>query len=440
MRKILLALLFAAGCVWLAGPGRAAGPMDVLFDGTQGERPAEDLGALMDSSGGVVPELGAIAGVDDRYWVSIRADGPAERTRLADLGMAIESVDGGLVEGVARPEELRKIRLAGFRVEKRTPLRSFGPEDFPARDDIYHNYGETEAELKAIAAAAPDIASVFPIGKSVEGRSITAIRFHMPGIQAGDKPGILFTGTHHAREHLSTEVPLRLARWLAENRERPEVRPLLETRDIYIVPLVNPDGSEFDIGTGRYQWQRKNMRPNGNGSVGVDLNRNYGYGWGGQGSSGYSNSDTYRGPSAFSEPETQAVRDFVEAHPNVTILLTYHSFSELILYPWGHMTEPISDGKALGAYQAMAAEMAKMTGYRPMQSSGLYVASGDTCDWAWGEKKIFCFTFELTPRGRWSGGFYPGPEAVESSVRKNIAPALYLIDLADDPGRAAGAG
>ncbi len=120
--------------------------------------------------------------------------------------------------------------------------------------------------------------------------------------------------------------------------------------------------------------------------------------------------------------------------------MSYHTFSELILYPWGGLREPLSDGRALGAYKAMADTMAGWTGYRPMQSSGLYVATGDTCDWAWDELKMFCFTFELTPKSRWEGGFYPGAGAIATTFKKNVDPALYLIGLADDPYRAGGAG
>ena len=84
----------------------------------------------------------------------------------------------------------------------------------------------------------------------------------------------------------------------------------------------------------------------------------------------------------------------------------------------------------------MAEEMAKMTGYTPEQSSDLYIATGDACDWAWGARGIYAFTFELTPKSMWAGGFYPGANAVAATFQKNIRPALYLIDLADDPLRA----
>ena len=169
----------------------------------------------------------------------------------------------------------------------------------------------------------------------------------------------------------------------------------------------------------------------------MDLNRNYGYKWGGA-EPPRAPATTPTAASAFSERSRARCGISIEAHPNLKILLSYHTFSELILYPWGHTNDPISDGRALRAYQAMAQKMAEMTGYTPEQSSDLYIASGDTTDWSWGAKKIFSFTFELTPASMWAGGFYPGAGVIDSTFQKNIAPALYLIDLADDPYRAGG--
>lgn len=379
---------------------------------------------------------------DARYWVVIRASDRAARSAAADAGMAIEEVAGDMVSGVVSPKDLAELKKRGFTVLKSTKLNDWVEAlDFPAEDAIYHNYGELEAELKALAASAPEIASLFSIGKSLGGREIYSIRLNTSasGTTPSGKPGIVFLGTHHAREHLSTEVPFLLAKHLIENRAKPDIAALLATRDVYFIPMVNPDGVEHDIRGGRYRMQRKNMRQNPDGSVGVDLNRNYGFHWGEGGASTNPGSDTYRGPNAFSEPESSAVKSFVEARPNLKILLSYHTFSELILYPWGHTNDPISEPKPLAAYKAMAQTMASMTGYTPEQSSDLYIASGDTTDWAWGAKRIYSFTFELTPKSMWDGGFYPGAAAVASTFQNNIRPALYLIGMADNPESAASA-
>jgi carboxypeptidase T len=142
------------------------------------------------------------------------------------------------------------------------------------------------------------------------------------------------------------------------------------------------------------------------------------------------------GPQPFSEPESQAVRDFVSSHTNLKVLLSYHTFSELILYPWGHTDASIGNERDHRVFTTMAQTMSRWNGYKPQQSSELYIASGDTTDWAYGTYGIFAFTFELTPKSMFGGGFYPGAGVIDSTFRANLAPALYLIDLADDPYRA----
>lgn len=378
--------------------------------------------------------------VDHRAWVTVPAGDKDSRTRAASAGLAIEEVRPGEVSGFASPQAVARLAAAGLAPTRTVPLMArFGPLDFPAKDADFHNYTEAVSAMRSLAASAPELVSLFSIGKSFEGRDLWALRLNTDarGTAPSRKPGIVFLGEHHAREHLSVEVPLRTVKRLVEERQRPEIARLLKDRDVYFIPMVNPDGAEYDISGDRYHMHRKNMRPQAGGATGVDLNRNYAFRFGGQGASSDPNDDTYHGPSAFSEPETRAVKAFVEARPNLTTLLSYHTFSELVMYPWGGADEPIGDGIALAAYKAMAEEMAGMTGYRAMQSSDLYVATGDTCDWAWADRGIFAFTIELTPKSMWNGGFYPGATAIATTTQANWRPVLYLIDLADNPRRAA---
>ena len=401
-----------------------------VFDGKPGKTPTLVT---------VKAPASAINEEDSRVWVVLEAPGKAQRQAAVDLGISIEEVNPDTAAGFATPAALARAKTAGLKIRSTVSLRQrFGSLDFPEKDAVYHNYKELEADLRSLAARAPDLASIISIGKSTRGKDLWAVRLTKgaKGTKPSTKPGIVFMGTHHAREHLSTEVPLLIAKHLVDNRADAEIARLLETRDIYFIPMVNPDGVEYDIEGGKYHMHRKNMAKNADGSTGVDLNRNYGWGWGGGGASPNPGDDTYRGPAAFSEPESKAVRDFVSARPNLKVLLSYHTFSELILYPWGGSDAQIPDAKALTAFKTMAGEMAKMTGYTPEQSSDLYIATGDTCDWAWGEKGIFAFTFELTPKSMWDGGFYPGAGVVTRVFQANIRPALYLIDLSDDPLRA----
>jgi carboxypeptidase T len=242
-------------------------------------------------------------------------------------------------------------------------------------------------------------------------------------------------GGHHAREHISVEMPLMLAQNLVRRYRAGDARivRMIESREISIIPAVNPDGLEFDIAGDRYKMWRKNRRHNGGSSYGVDLNRNYGFMWGTGGSSSSPNSDTYKGPQPFSEPETRAIRDFVLARNNLTTLLSFHTFSELILYPWGHKYEKIEDEKSFNVHRTMAQQMARWNGYQPQQSSELYIASGDTVDWSFGERGLVSFTFELDPKSIWDGGFYPGQDRIDVVFQKNWEPCLYLIENANNP-------
>ncbi len=376
----------------------------------------------------------------EQAFVQIGASTKEARSRLADLGVSIESLRSDSVWGFASPSVLARVKAAHFKVLSHTPAHLL---DFPSQDARFHNYQEALAALQDLNAKNPDITRIQSIGKSVEGRDLWAFHINTTpeALASGvsGKPGAIFMGNHHAREHLSLEVPLMLAEYLLTNRKDPKIAALLDSRDIWVIPMVNPDGAEWDIASGSYRSWRKNRRDNGSGVFGVDLNRNYGFKWGTGGSSSDATSDVFKGKTAFSEPETQAVRDFVDAHLNTKVLLTFHSYSELILYPWGHKYNPIENTRDHDVFTKMATTMAKWNGYTPEQSSSLYIASGDTTDWAYGAHGIFAFTFELSPSDGWSGGgFYPGAKVIDKVFQDNLNPCLYMLDVADDPYRVLG--
>jgi carboxypeptidase T len=382
-------------------------------------------------------------------FISIDAQTREARTRLLELGINIEEVYSDRVWSLVTDEEIVRLKSAGFKVLTSDTSDAFfrtrdswmgkGPQ-FPSKDSRYHDFSELRIALNTLQKKYPRISRLETIGKSWEGREIIALHLNssIAELESGhsNKPGIVFMGAHHAREHLSSEIPRMLAEHLLDHQGEAQINTLLNTRDIWIIPMVNPDGAEFDIEGGSYHLWRKNRRLNEEDSYGVDLNRNYGFQWGTGGSSTNSSSDTYMGPEPFSEPESQAIRDFVSDHLNLKVLLSYHTYSELILYPWGHSYDPIPNQKDRQTFETMAKTMARWNGYKPQQSSQLYIASGDTTDWAYGTYGIFAFTFELTPKGMLGGGFYPGENVIDSTFRANLNPALYLIDLADAPTRA----
>jgi carboxypeptidase T len=376
-------------------------------------------------------------------WVAVRAKDKVARTKLINQGLSIESVVDDMSYGFAPESIVKKIIASGAEVTAHFPADTFTKLDFPAEDAIYHNYGEMAQALADLADKYPTMVHRFSLGKTIEGRDIWGVRLN-PHVEDASTvtalPGIVFMGGHHAREHLSMELPMLYAEHLASNYGKdPVITDLMDKRDIYFIPMVNADGAEFDVATGSYKMWRKNRKINaGNANCpGVDLNRNYGFQWGTGGSSTNACSDVFMGAQSFSEPETQAVKRFVESRPNLKILLSFHTYSELILYPWGHKYDPITNARDLATYEKMARTMATWNGYTPQQSSDLYIASGDTTDWSYGTLGIFSFTFELSPRDSWGGGgFYPGAGAIATSFQANLRPILYLIDLADDPYRA----
>jgi carboxypeptidase T len=398
--------------------------------------------ALIAALSSTTPSFADQGESDEMRFIQVAASSKQQRTAIANTGMSIEATRSDSVWGFADPETIRQLKKRGHRILGNFDFETGrggheGIFDFPKGDERFHDYRRMTEAMQQLEARNPDIARLHTIGKSVEGRDLLAIHINTTpdDLKAGTsgKPGAIFMGNHHAREHVSLEIPLMLAEYLLEHRREPQIDKLLAGRDIWIIPMVNPDGVEHDISGTRYKMWRKNRRNNGNGSYGVDLNRNYGFGWGTGGSSTNTSSDVYMGPSAFSEPETQAIRDFVSSHLNARTLLTFHTFSELILYPWGGKYDPISNAKDHGAFEKMAKTMAAWNHYTPEQASELYIASGDTTDWAYGTHGIFAFTFELSPSDMMDGGFYPGAKIIDRVFNDNLKPCLYLIDVAGDP-------
>lgn len=369
------------------------------------------------------------------YWMKIPAITKEERTLIANTGVSIELVQEDYVIATGNIEERNLLAKMGL-LEVEFPL--VDAMDFPEQDAAFHNYSEMLGKLQSLHNSNREITSLTSIGKTIEGRDIWAFRISGQLANAQNLPASIFMGGHHAREHLSIELPIYYIEYLLQeyNSGNTRIRGLVDNRDIHIIPMVNPDGAEFDISTGRYKSWRKNRSANSNGSFGVDLNRNYGFGWGGGGASTNPNSETYRGTAAFSENESLAIKNYVETHTNITILLSFHTFSELILYPWGHVYESIGNARDKMVHEEMAKTMARWNGYTPQQSSKLYIASGDTTDWSYGEHRIISFTFELDPKDMWrGGGFYPGAGIIPSVQRKNLEPVLYLIEHSATPYR-----
>ncbi len=297
---------------------------------------------------------------------------------------------------------------------------------------LYHTYDEVDLELHDLADNYPETAKVISLGKSIENRELWAIKISDNVEVEEAESTVVFLGCHHAREWISVDVPFLIAKHLIENYDiNPDIAELVDNSEIWIVPLINPDGHQYSVTKNRF-W-RKNRRNNEDGTFGVDLNRNYGYEWGGAGSSGYTFSDTYRGPSAFSEPETQAVRDFLQAQ-SPTALITYHNFSQLVMYPWGYTKDPAPDHIMLkDISDTIAEEIMAVHGvtYTSQQGSDLYLTSGGTIDWLYGVQSVPAFTIELRPSSVLPGFVLP-EDQIQPTFEENLPAALFLIEWAID--------
>ena len=353
------------------------------------------------------------------------------------LGLDIWEVKPDYLILRAPEAPIERLTQMGYGVEPLQPvadhLRAFATTEAIA---AYHSAETLEQDLRQLAETRPEIAELREIGRSVENRPIWALRI---GERKGSLDRVLFMGCHHAREWIAVEVPFRLAQELVEQADDPKIAGWLSVGEIWVAPMVNPDGHEH-CRTGERLW-RKNRRRNPDGSIGVDPNRNYGYMWGTLNvptSSHVPSDETYVGPRAFSEPETRAVRDLV-AREMFRGVITYHSYSQLILYPWGYtdklVTDPHDREGMIGLANEMRDLMKGVHGvvYTAQQSSALYPTAGDTTDWTYGEYGIPSFTIELRPKSHLEGGFILPASQIEPTWEENRPAAFRFIEQLLEP-------
>jgi hypothetical protein len=283
----------------------------------------------------------------------------------------------------------------------------------------YHTLEEMMAVLDDMRAKFPKLVSArAPISDSIqtwEGRPIWFVKISDNPDDDEPEPEVLYTALHHAREPNSASQMLFYMWYLLENYATDvQVRYIVDNVELYFIPCLNPDGYVFNQTTdpeGGGLW-RKNRRENANGSFGVDINRNYGYFWGNDnsGSSPNPSSQTYRGPSAFSEPETRALRDFVLAHDFV-FAHNYHTFSNLLIYPWAYNNE-LAD-PALAVFAALFTRENHYKAGTSIQTVG-YNVNGSSDDWMFAVGGANSFTPEVGET------FWPQPEEIDGLNRENL--------------------
>jgi carboxypeptidase T len=298
----------------------------------------------------------------------------------------------------------------------------------------YLKYNEMVAELDAMATQYPNlITTKAPISTYLthENRPIYHVRISdNPNTNEAGEPKVLYTAIHHAREPMSLMETIFYMWYLLENYgTNDEVTYLVNNTQMYFVPCINPDGYVYNETTnpnGGGLW-RKNRRNNGNNVFGVDLNRNYSYGWGTTGTSATPSNDTYRGPAAFSEPETQAMRWLVQNN-DFEMAFNAHTYAEEILFPIGTTTAEFAPHH--NYFQDYTNHMVELNGYFAQKSSGLYPASGDSDDYMYkvdvgvGQKDtIFAHTPEV------GTAFWQPSSEIIATCKEMVFPNLILAHL-----------
>ena len=377
------------------------------------------------------------------YWVP-NVFTVEERSAIASTGALIWEVGHDYVLVEATADEKDKIeKKLNKKIAEPTPEQAVMMA-FPPADSNYHDYAEMVAEIQQAEADHGAIFDLFSIGASYEGRTIWAGKISDNVAADEAEPEVLFTHHQHAREHLTVEMALYTLKMLTdEYGSNQQITDLVNSREIWMVFDMNPDGGEYDIATGTYRSWRKNRQPNpGSSYVGTDLNRNWGYRWGCcGGSSGTFSSETYRGSAPFSAPETAVVRNFVNSRlvngkQQITVAIDFHTYSELILWPYGYTTTDVPADMTLDDRNAMATmgqAMAATNGYTPEQASDLYITDGTINDWLYAQHGILNYTFEMYPRTSTQGGFYPPDEVIPAETARNRQAVLYLLEQAACP-------
>jgi hypothetical protein len=302
--------------------------------------------------------------------------------------------------------------------------------------------GGIRDEMYRLAQENPQILKLEVLGHSVQGREILALKMTQGarGIADGKRPAVMYMSNIHAREWISVEVNRRLLNWFVERWRANDrnVRKWLQTREIWFVLSANPDGYQYTFDVERL-W-RKNLRDNnGDGEItngdGVDLNRNYEtkWGWDNEGSSNITASETYRGPSPASEPETVVSQEIIK-RIGFEFLLTYHSYGPLLLYPYGWQVQtPSADDPLYVAYTGTDAEPA-VPGFDPGVAADLYMTNGTTDDYSYSETGALSWTPELNEGCEGCGFVFPDDEGlVQAEFERNLPFALDLVRSAPDP-------
>ena len=288
----------------------------------------------------------------------------------------------------------------------------------------YLTYTEVVDDLERMHQLFPHLASEpFAIGSSVYGRPLWAIKLSAAPELDEDEPEVLYNSLIHAREPAAMMVLHYFMWWLLDGYgTEAEATAILDSRELFFVPVVNPDGYErnrFSHPAGGGMW-RHNLGSNG----GVDLNRNWSYNWAWDnlGSSGTPGLETYRGPAPFSEPESTALRDFMTQR-NILSALHYHTFGNVLVHPFGYDHNTYAPEPDRTRFSSVLAAMAEHNGFAVGSSTETvgYLVNGSAVDWSYGEQTSKPVIYGITSEvGGSDDGFWPATERILPLARANL--------------------
>lgn len=359
---------------------------------------------------------------------------------LQEVDVLVDAADRELLERAGLPHRTAIRDVPAFYrsrfSEVQLPAGSLGSTLSPpfAGGGIggYYTYAEMVAVFDQVAAAHPGIvAPKVSLGTTVEGEDIWAWKVSdNPGTDEAE-PEVRIDAMHHPREMMSAHSVLWFLLHLTEEYGNdPLATHLVDERELWFVPVVNPDGmlfNEVDEPGGGGLW-RKNRRDNGDASFGVDLNRNYGFQWGldDLGSSPIPESEIYRGPAPISEPETQAMDAFMAAR-SFDLAISVHSFSNVLIHPWGYTQDLIPEFQN---YVALSTHATEVNGYDigTVVQTLNYTVNGVTAD----HEEGFYGTYSVSPEvGSASDGFWPATSRMVPIAEDTLAMYQRLCLAAD---------
>jgi hypothetical protein len=438
-----LVALLAAGLMILGGVGAAPAASATPGEKSRGHGPTVFVGEITPeqfaSLGTLGIDRGNLAARAGRAG-TIRVEAAltwAQAAKLNAQGMALTEKR---VKGAAVSDRMAAQAESGFAV-----FRSFSEP------------GGIRDELSAVAEQHPDLTKLVRIGESVQGKDILALKVtkDAEGVEDGRRPAVLYTSTQHAREWITTEMTTRLIHHYLDNYATDaEIGQIVDSTELWFVPVANPDGYDFTFTPGNRLW-RKNLRDNdGDGETtgldGVDLNRNFPHRWGydNEGSSPSVGSEVYRGPDPRSEPETRALDELAD-DIGFEFHINYHSAAELLLYGVGWQVATPTPDDLL--YETLAGDDANpaVPGYDPDISAELYTTNGETTEHMQSEYGTLAFTPEMStcesasavdpddafePEDCASVFNFPDSEVlVQAEFEKNLPFALAVARSAPDP-------